>query len=99
MILLPRRRPWAARLPALPLTGGAAGLPMLTTAEIAKALSVTGSRVRALARSRCVQPLRTIGRANLWPADAVERLRPRASGYRGHAANQSPVPSAQCPPP
>lgn len=59
----------------------------LTTAQVAHTLGVTISRVHQLARSRGVAPAMIAGRC-LWPPYAVERLRPRASGYHGHAARR-----------
>ena len=58
---------------------------MLTTAAISKALNVNRQRVHQLARARGVEPTAKVGGVCLWPADAIERLRPRATGYRGHA--------------
>jgi excisionase family DNA binding protein len=53
---------------------------MLTTEEVAAALRVSPRRVRALAEARGVKPVRVVGRAYLWPKNAVRLLRPGKPG-------------------
>ncbi len=52
---------------------------MLTTREVATALGVTPRRVLAIAKARGVKG-RRVGTAWLWPARAVEEMKPGPRG-------------------
>lgn len=62
----------------------------LTTSQLARTLGVTIARVHQLARNRGVTPTMIAGRC-LWPPEAIDRLRPRASGWHGQARNAAPT--------